>query len=50
VEHRCRSSPLGERPFIRVEAAKLLAHPDVEALVAAAIDRAKRPLPARGAR
>jgi Domain of unknown function (DU1801) len=34
--------------FIRVESAKALAHPDVEALVAAAIARAKTPLPARG--
>ena len=34
--------------FVRVESANLLAHPDVEALVAAAIDRAKTPLPARG--
>jgi hypothetical protein len=34
--------------FIRVEAAKQLAHPDVEALIAAAIDRAGVPLPSRG--
>jgi Domain of unknown function (DU1801) len=34
--------------FIRVESAKVLTHPDVEALVAAAIDRAKTPLPATG--
>jgi hypothetical protein len=34
--------------FIRVEAAKQLAHPDVEALIAAAIDRAGVPLPLRG--
>ena len=34
--------------FVRVESANLLAHPDVEALVAAAIDRAKTPLAARG--
>jgi len=34
--------------FIRVESADMLSHQDVEALVAAAIDRAKMPLPARG--
>ena len=34
--------------FIRVESAHVLSHPDVEALVAAAIDRADVPLPARG--
>src|SRR5262249_37177961 len=34
--------------FIRVESARLLADPDVEALVTAAIDRAGTPLPARG--
>ena len=34
--------------FIRVEAAKQLAHPDVEALIAAAIDRARVPLPSKG--
>ena len=34
--------------FIRVESASVLAHPDVEALVAAAIDRAKTPLPVTG--
>ncbi len=34
--------------FIRVEAARLLTHPDVEALIAAAIDRAKTPLLASG--
>ena len=34
--------------FIRVESASLLTHPDVEALVAAAIDRAKTPLPTTG--
>ncbi len=34
--------------FIRVESASLLTHPDVETLVAAAIDRAKTPLPATG--
>jgi len=34
--------------FIRMESARLLAHPDVEALIAAAIDRAKTALPASG--
>ena len=34
--------------FIRVESAKVLSHPDVEALVAVAIDQAKTPLPASG--
>ena len=34
--------------FIRVESASLLTHPDVEALVAAAIDRAKTPLRTTG--
>ena len=34
--------------FVQVEAASRLAHPDVEALIAAAIDRAKVPLPPRG--
>jgi hypothetical protein len=34
--------------FIRVASARLLAHPDVEALIAAAIDRAKKPLPSTG--
>lgn len=34
--------------FIRVESANLLTHPAVEALIAAAIDQAKTPLPARG--
>jgi hypothetical protein len=34
--------------FVRVEAASQLAHPDVEALIAAAIDRAKVPLPSKG--
>ena len=34
--------------FIRVEAASQLAHPDVEALIAAAIDQARTPLPADG--
>jgi Domain of unknown function (DU1801) len=34
--------------FIRVESASLLTHPDVEALIAAAIDRARTPLSATG--
>ena len=34
--------------FIRVEAARQLAHPDVEALIAAAIDQARVPLPSTG--
>jgi len=34
--------------FIRVEAAGELAHPDVEALIAAAIDQAGVPLPTKG--
>lgn len=34
--------------FIRLESAGILAHPGVEALLAAAIDRAKTPLPAAG--
>jgi len=34
--------------FIRVEAASRLAHPDVEALIAAALDQAIIPLPRRG--
>jgi hypothetical protein len=34
--------------YIRIESAGHLSHPDVEALIAAAIDRAKTPLPARG--
>lgn len=34
--------------FIRVEAAKRLADPEVEALIAAAIDMAEVPLPAEG--
>ena len=33
--------------FIRVEAASQLAHPDVEALIVAAIDRARVPLPSK---
>ena len=33
--------------FIRVEAANQLAHPDVEALIAAAIDQARMPLPSK---
>jgi len=34
--------------FIRLEAARRLAHPDVEALIAAAIDHAGVPLPSKG--
>jgi hypothetical protein len=34
--------------FIRLESAERLSHPDVEALIAGAIDRAKTPLPAKG--
>jgi len=34
--------------YIRVEAASRLAHPDVEALIAAAIDLAEVPLPSEG--
>ena len=34
--------------FIRLKSAGMLSHPDIEALVAAAIDRAKPPLPASG--
>ena len=34
--------------FIKVEAAKQLAHPDVEALIAATIDLASVPLPSEG--
>ena len=34
--------------FVRVEAAGQLAHPDVEAMVAAAIDQARVPLPSKG--
>jgi len=34
--------------FVRLESASRLAHPDVEALIAAAIDRAGVPLPSRG--
>lgn len=34
--------------FIRVESAKQLTHPDVEALIAAAIERAVAPLPSKG--
>src|SRR4051812_7526597 len=34
--------------FIQVEAASQLAHPDVEALIAATIDQARVPLPSRG--
>ena len=38
----------GKQTPIRVESTDMLSHPDVEALVAAAIDRAKTPLPAKG--
>ena len=34
--------------FVRLEAASQLAHPDVEALIAAAIERASVPLPSKG--
>jgi hypothetical protein len=34
--------------YIRVEAASQLAHPDVEALIAAAVDHASVPLPSKG--
>jgi len=34
--------------FIRLQSAATLAHPDVEALLAAAVDRAKTPLPGTG--
>ena len=34
--------------FIQVEAARQLAHPDVEALIAATIDQARIPLPSTG--
>ena len=34
--------------FVRVDAASQLAHPDVEALIAAAIDQARVPLPSKG--
>lgn len=34
--------------FIQVEAASQLVHPDVEALIAATIDQARVPLPAKG--
>ncbi len=34
--------------FIRLESAEQLAHPDVEALIASAIERSKVPLPATG--
>jgi hypothetical protein len=36
--------------FIRLDSAQTLARPEVEALIAAAIVRAKTPLPSRGAR
>jgi hypothetical protein len=34
--------------FVRVEAARQLAHPDVEAFIAAAIDHSSVPLPSKG--
>jgi hypothetical protein len=34
--------------FIRLESAKRLGHPDIEALIAAAIDQASAPLPSKG--
>ena len=34
--------------FVQVEAASQLAHPDVEALIAATIDQARIPLPSKG--
>jgi hypothetical protein len=34
--------------FVRVESARQLSHPDVEALIAAAIDHASVPLPSKG--
>ena len=34
--------------FVRLDAAGQLAHPDVEAMIAAAIDQAKVPLPSKG--
>jgi hypothetical protein len=34
--------------FVRVETARQLAHPDVEALIVAAIDHARVPLPSKG--
>lgn len=34
--------------FVELEAARRLAHPDVEALIAATMDQAKIPLPAKG--
>ncbi|HJQ98961.1 MAG TPA: hypothetical protein VJ826_11660 [Candidatus Polarisedimenticolaceae bacterium] len=34
--------------YIRLESARQLAHPDVEALIAAAIDKAGAPLPPKG--
>jgi len=37
-----------EARFIRIESARQVAHPDVEALIAAAIDRAGVPLPTAG--
>ena len=38
----------GTTRYIEVEAARRLSHPDVKALIAAAIDQAKVPLPAKG--
>ena len=38
----------GQSRYVRVEAAKQLAHPDLKALFAAAIDRAIVPLPSKG--
>lgn len=37
-----------ETRFVRLEAAEQLAHPDVEAFIAAAIDHASVPLPSKG--
>lgn len=34
--------------FVPVEAASRLAHPDVEALIAAAVDKSTPPLPSKG--
>jgi hypothetical protein len=34
--------------FVRLETVKQLAHPDVEAFIAAAIDHASVPLPSKG--
>ena len=38
----------GQTRFVCLEAASKLAHPDVEALIAAAIDHARVPLPSKG--